>query len=287
MRVNKRIAKPKEPRLYLRLNKVFIYIRLLIVTSVAVSVIGVIGFYGVRVTQQLLGRPIVAVVVQGDFKYVERERIEVLVQDMIGGSFVGENINRIRANLKIMPWIDSVNLVRQWPDRLLVNITEHVPIARWGDAGFVNVRGELILTKDHSGLMHLSKLSGERDEAQMIMRQYSVLANVFQTYELSITSLTKDRRGMWQLSLNNGWQVILGRGEVFKKIQRLTHLLDLRLLSVLEDVKLVDIRYPNGLSIQWGSSNTRQEALDSAVVSKKISSKVKLRHMQDAMYARG
>jgi cell division protein FtsQ len=168
-----------------------------------------------------------------------------------------------------------------------VNITEHVPIARWGDAGFVNVRGELILIKDSSALMHLSKLSGEREDAQMIMRQYSVLANVFQSYELSITSLAKDRRGMWQLSLDNGWQVRLGRGEVFKKIQRLTYLLDQRLLNVSEDIKLVDIRYPNGLSIRWGASNKRKEALDSVVDNQETSSKVKLSDMQDAMYARG
>ncbi len=258
-KVNRRVTKKAKPKTYPVMAKLWRACQWLFVTSLTLSVLGIVGFYGVKTTQSFLNRPIAAIVVEGRFEYVTKEQVTMLVEKMIGDSFVSENIDQIKNQLQDTPWIDEVTLVRQWPDRLVVKVKEQSPIARWGDEGFVNVRGELVFTKDNDSVLHLSTLYGDKKEAATIMQQYSVLATVLQPYGLNITALEKDSRGVWQLSSSNGWEVILGRGELLKKIQRLTHLLDKELLTTKSSVSSIDMRYSNGVSVQWSKTQERQQ----------------------------
>jgi cell division protein FtsQ len=256
---NKRIKKYKEPTditfIPRFLSGLLRGLRIFFMLSITLGAIGAIGYFSVNAMQHVLNRPVSTVTIVGEFSYVDKEEVALLVQKMIGSSFVGEDIEQIKKNLEAEPWIDWVSLSRQWPDRLQVMVKEQTPIARWSDSGFINVRGEFIATNDTEKLQHLSELSGEKSEAQIIMQQYSVLANLFQPYDLYVESLKKDRRGAWQLSLDNGWQLVLGRGDILRKVQRLTHLFDKKLLVKTADVSVVDIRYPNGLAIKWGDSD--------------------------------
>jgi cell division protein FtsQ len=279
-KINKRISnKPKSPTRYLWVKKCIRFLRVLVVTVVGVAIVGGVGFYGVTVAQNFLNRPIANVIVKGNFHYVEKNTVDLLVQKMIGDSFVGENIDIIKKRLQAMSWIDNVNLARQWPDRLLVNVTEQTPIARWGDSSFINVRGELIDVVDNVELAHLSQLSGEKQDAPIIMQQYSVMATVFQAYGIGVSALEKDRRGVWQLRLDNGWLVVLGRGDIFAKVQRLTHLFDKQLLATTAKIKVIDIRYSNGLAVEW-APDENQKVDKQASFSEKVT-------MQDARHKRG
>jgi cell division protein FtsQ len=286
-KTNRRIKKPKKtPRNYAWLNTFFVYCRFVLLTVISVAIVGVVSFYGVQMTQQFLNRPIAQVIIEGDFHYVKKESVNRVVQTMIGDSFVGENIDKIKEQLQSTPWIDTVNLARQWPDRLQVNIAEQVPIARWGDNSFINVRGELVRVGENASLHHLSKLSGNDDDAQMIMQQYAILTNVFQPYGLSVDALEKDRRGVWELRLSNHWLVKLGRDETFQKVQRLTHLFDKQLLEKTANIAVIDIRYSNGLAVQWGKGH---EPLEKKIKDDKnsTSANTNLRYLHDIKYARG
>ncbi len=286
-KANRRIKKQKKaPRNFVWIKKLFAFCRLLLVVLGSAGGVGVVGCYGTQMTQQFLNRPIAQVIIEGEFNYVKKENVNRVVQTMIGDSFVGENIDKIKQQLQSTPWIDNVNLVRQWPDRLLVDITEQVPIARWGDNSFINVRGELVRVGENTQINHLSKLSGNNEDAQMIMQQYAILTNVFQPYGLSVNTLEKDRRGVWQLRLSNHWLVKLGRDETFEKVQRLTHLLDKQLLEKTANIAVIDIRYSNGLAVQWGKES---EQLEQKVKDDKnnTSANAMLRDLHGIKYARG
>lgn len=291
-KLNKRTTKKEKVKRTFPFKKIALFFRGLVLLSVLLSVVGGIGFYGMRLAQDFLNRPIAEIIVTGKFQYVSEEEISIAVGKMIGGSFVGENINRIKVELESMPWVDSVDLIRQWPDRLEVVVREQLPIARWGDDGFVNVRGELIIVNDKKNLSGFSKLSGEASEAALIMQQYSVLANVFQPYGLLISELEKNRRGVWRLVLGNGWKIILGRGDVYQKVQRFTHLLDLHLLHDQMQIDVIDIRYPNGLAVSWLEKPVEVNKEKISAVNDSMSNTVnhaakRLRQIGEKKYARG
>jgi cell division protein FtsQ len=258
-KINKRIVKKEKLKRTFPFAKVLRVMRTIVFASIFLSVLGVAGFYGTRLATDFLSRPVASITVKGEFNYVAQNEVTELVKGMIGGSFIGEDISEIKQSLESKPWIDSVNLVRQWPDILEIVVHEQVPIARWGESGFVNVRGEIIVVEKMSDLSQFSTLLGQREDVGLIMQQYSLLATTLQPYNMSIDVLEKNYRGVWRLQLNNGWKVIVGRGDVYKKIQRLTYLLDVKKLNDQMKIESIDLRYPNGLAVSWIGNVTDKE----------------------------
>ena len=258
-KINKRIVKKETVKRTFSFAKVLRVIRTIVFASIFLSVLGVAGFYGTRLATDFLSRPVASITVKGEFNYVAQNEVTELVKGMIGGSFIGEDISEIKQSLESKPWIDSVNLVRQWPDILEIVVHEQVPIARWGESGFVNVRGEIIVVEKMSDLSQFSTLLGQREDVGLIMQQYSLLATTLQPYNMSVDVLEKNYRGVWRLQLNNGWKVIVGRGDVYKKIQRLTYLLDVKKLNDQMKIESIDLRYPNGLAVSWVENVTDKE----------------------------
>jgi cell division protein FtsQ len=294
-KVNRRTYKKEKKGYSFPFKKVLHMLRLFIVVSMSLSVLGVMGFYGAQLTQTFLSRPIASISVKGEFNYVSQARMKKAARSMVGGSFIGENIGGIKASLEAMPWVDSVDLSRRWPDQLEILVREQIPIARWSDNGFVNIRGEIIFVESVSGLLGFSTLVGEQQESEQIMQQYSVLANIFQPHKLSISVLEKDRRGVWKLEFSNGWQVVVGRGDVHKKVQRLTSLLESSTLDVNMPIVSIDLRYTNGLAVRWIGDSVVGSVVVGNVFNKiektKVSSVhhlgVRQRLVDEKSYARG
>ena len=233
------------------ISRIFRHIKVLFIGAVVVGLLGVCGFYGSQVINGFIARPITEVVVKGSFTYLSETDIQTMIDAEVEGSFIGENLTRIRQRLEKNEWVSSVNLHRQWPGRLVVTINEQDPIARWGNTGFVNTKGELVLAEALDNIQTLPELDGDINKLFDIIQQYHLLAKYFQHYDMSINKLSQDSREAWRVHLNNDWVVILGRGDTFEKVQRLTHLLDNKLLEGERTVSTIDIRYANGISVKW------------------------------------
>jgi len=41
------------------------------------------------------------------------------------------NVNVFREELLLLPWVKTVSVRKVWPDKLLVTITERIPVVRW------------------------------------------------------------------------------------------------------------------------------------------------------------
>jgi len=225
--------------------------RWLTVASVVVGCLSLSVYYLGYMAQSLLQKPIASIAVYGDFNYITKDSVKVLVNDIVGKSFVGEDIKKAQKKIEGYPWVDKINLSRQWPDRLLVNVSEQVPIARWGDKGFVNNRGELVMTPELEKLSHLAELDGDDKEAAVMMQKYSLITAQLRPHGFKVTTLKKDKRGAWMLQLNNDWQVMLGKNEILHRISRLTALLQQQNISASADIERIDTRYENGIAIRW------------------------------------
>ncbi|ODS24923.1 hypothetical protein AB835_01270 [Candidatus Endobugula sertula] len=291
-KVNKRVAPmQKTKRDYSKLKTILRYVKLAMKTSILTALLGGIGFYSWQGIQIFLKLPITEIVINSKLHYVDRGKLSLHVKEMIGDSFISKNISHIQAEIQSMAWVDTVNLVRKWPDQLQMTIGEHTPIARWSNIGFVNTRGELILTDNLEKLAILPELNGKKNDVADIMHEYSVLAKILQPYQLKISYLEKNKRGAWRVALDNNWKVTLGRDEVLKKINRLTQLLDQQWLTIASSVDTIDMRYPNGVSVKWSTDNLEKN-IEGQVGKNKVSStdhskKIELSHAKDMTHTRG
>ena len=87
--------------------------------------------------------PIHEVVVTGSIAHTTRDQVLDIVSGRLKGNFFTQDLEQARLAFEKLPWVRHASLRRQWPDRLFVEIEEHVAIARWRDAALVNSFGEV------------------------------------------------------------------------------------------------------------------------------------------------
>ncbi len=221
------------------------------IAIVSCSAIAVSGYYGVQAINQFLSKPIAQVIVEGNFEYVQKDSLEKMIGQHIKGSFIREDLLQLQKKIQSNPWVDKAMLRRQWPDQLYVTIREQRPIARWGDKGFVNHRGELVQVKDNQFMSHLPTLRGNDKHALLIMKQYQLLSEAVALYGVNILELEENHLGIWSLHLDNGWKLLAGRTEVIKKVQRVMQMLANNKIPRQNEIRVIDMRYQNGLAIEW------------------------------------
>ncbi|MEH6466313.1 MAG: cell division protein FtsQ/DivIB [Porticoccus sp.] len=213
---------------------------------------------------QKLDVPIGVIGVKGQFTYVDQGDVQAMVEPLISGGILSLNLAKIRHQLELHPWIEQVAVSREWPGGLVITVVEEVPIARWGDSGFLNSRGEMREIGDSSDLVHLPLLQGEVHTERSLMKAYREVAQLLQPSSLKIVALRRDVRGAWWLSLENGLELVVGRGQVMEKMRRFLVVWELALKTQAERITRVDIRYDNGVAVRWAEKV-------SAVQPKKIS----------------
>lgn len=97
-------------------------------------------------TQQLLIRgnfPINEIQIKNQYEKVDALQVDLIIKQYLRGNFFGLDLNLTRNVFKKLPWVREVSVRRQWPDKIEITIEEHQVIARWGNIGLVNDKGEL------------------------------------------------------------------------------------------------------------------------------------------------
>ncbi|MEQ8802168.1 MAG: FtsQ-type POTRA domain-containing protein, partial [Haliea sp.] len=113
------------------------YNRMLVL--VAVGVVVVAGLQGWIVLQEI---PVERISVTGTLHRTQTEVVQEMVQPALVGGFLGADLEQVQTQLQALPWIFRVSVRRRWPNALEINVQEQLPIARWGEGGYLNLEGE-------------------------------------------------------------------------------------------------------------------------------------------------
>ena len=234
-------------------KQVFAGIVVVVKSALLLSLVGVCLWGGNLWLQQWLSKPVTQVTVNSPFERVTRADIEQLLAEEINDSFMRLDLDRIQQTLTAQPWIDRVFVKRIWPGTIDVSVTEHRPIARWGQKGVLNQRGELIEldSEELLPLQFLPLLDGPEGMESQLMVQYQTLHRFFKDQQKHIRVLRCDASRSWSLQFDDGVVLTLGRRQIEERIQRFLSLYELELQSRWSDLAAIDLRYMNGLAVQW------------------------------------
>jgi cell division protein FtsQ len=97
----------------------------------------------------------------------------------------------------------------------------------------------------------LPRLSGpDGTESQVAQRYLSVQGRMLEA-GMRIAALRLDERGAWEMDLDSGVTVRLGRREVDERIDRFIHTASQVISHRLNEIAYIDMRYSNGFAIGW------------------------------------
>lgn len=167
------------------------------------------------------------ITVQGDVAHNNAVTLRANVAPRLAGNFFTVNLAAARDAFEGVPWVRAAVVRREFPNRLRVSLEEHRAVALWGAEGedrLVNNFGEVFeANPGDAEADELPRLSGPQQQAALVLAMYQALLPLFETVDLRPAHVALTGRGSWQVELDNGAQVELGRGapeEVVARTQR-------------------------------------------------------------------
>jgi cell division protein FtsQ len=203
-----------------------------------------------------LDRPIRVISMDGAFQRVSPGQIEKAVAPFTREGFMSADLDLIQRAVERVPWVDHARVQRRFPNSLHVTVVEETAAARWGASGLLNVRGELFVREATHVPAELPRLSGpEGSQAQVAQRYLSAQGRMLEA-GMRIAALRLDERGAWEMDLDSGVTVRLGRRNVDERLDRFIRTASQVISHRLNDITYVDMRYSNGFAIGWRGAQT-------------------------------
>jgi cell division protein FtsQ len=203
-----------------------------------------------------LDRPVRVISMDGSFQRVSPGQIEKAVATYAHAGFMSANLGEIQRAVEALPWVDHARIARRWPNSLHVAVTEQTAAARWGESGLLNTRGELFDKAAAHVPAELPRLNGPPgSELQVAQRFLSAQGRMLEA-GMRIAALRLDERGAWEMDLDSGVTVRLGRREVDERIERFIRTASQVIAHRLAEINYVDMRYSNGFAIGWRNQGT-------------------------------
>lgn len=187
---------------------------------------------------------------------VDLNQLNLLVKRTVGGSFFTIDLEQTRKVFEQLAWVRKVSLRRHFPWGLEITLEEHVPMARWNETALVNTYGEVFAGQSK---LDLPEFNGEPDTSGQIAEKYVEFSQVLSGVNRSIKTMNLSPRFAWQLILDNGMQLELGREHVKQRLARFVAVYPYSLATMTNKYNHVDLRYPNGFAVsQLGSAANNQ-----------------------------
>ena len=209
---------------------------------------------------------IAGITVQGDVAHNNAVTLRANVAPRIAGNFFTVNLAAVRQAFEDVPWVRTAVVRREFPNRLRVQLQEHQAVALWGadsELRLLNKFGEVFEANvgdvEQDGL---PRLAGPDQQSSQVLAMYLAVKPLFEPLELPVQRLALTAGGNWQLELETGALIELGRGtpqEVAARTQRFVQTLTQvasRYSRRPEALVSADLRYGDGYAVRFRGVGT-------------------------------
>lgn len=210
-----------------------------------------------------LDQPITRVKVYGELTHIDEQAIAQWVEGQITEGVLSMDLRNLQTHLQAQPWVASAAVRRQWPGVLAISLSERVAVARWNEAGLLTAEGTVFKPPQLPLFEQLPHLWGADASAIEVLKQFHWMQQQFAGMRLQVVALSKAHRGAWQVELVTQAgqteaadqsaiiQVALGKQELSARMARFKTLYDSVLQARINEIERVDLRYTNGVAVQW------------------------------------
>ena len=242
----------------LRMDKFLSVIKIRQLFFVSASMLFLAGiFWSYKEFQKIDILPIETVEVEGEFKYLMPEDLKRYVLPKVQGGFFSVQLETIRDSLLQLPWVEDVSIHRQWPQTLRIRVMEKLPVAYWGDTGYVSSKGELFEPEFIDKEIEFPLLVGMDGQHAVMLKELGKMQLLIAELNMNIVKIKQDARRSWVLALSSGFELRLGRNNMHERLQRFADVYNQHLKKQESKIKHIDMRYTNGFAVAFKDQLTQ------------------------------
>lgn len=195
-----------------------------------------------------------------DYRFVgvptakEEQILQQQIQELHQTHYLTADMMQIRDTVLKQQWVDEVIISRLWPNQILVKVIPRQAVARWGKSGrWVNEQGEIFNIYQADNKQNFATLSGPNDQAKYMMQMYQDVEQLFSPMGLRLVNVHLTERMTWLFQFDNGLRIMVDQNNTMLKLQQLSQIAQTELKPIWNNIIGFDLRYRDGLAIQWKS----------------------------------
>ncbi|SJN55820.1 Cell division protein FtsQ [Vibrio ruber DSM 16370] len=203
--------------------------------------------------------PLSRIVLQGHLNYVTAHDVQQAFATLDHvGTFMSQDVDQLQRRVQMIPWVEHASIRKQWPDTIKVFLTEHQVQAIWNGQSLLDDHG--VVFHGDLGLVqgeHV-KLYGPENSSVEVLDMWRKYNPEFQKLGLNISSLLLNERRAWQIILDNGIRLELGKESIKERIMRFVALYRY-FGQKAEKISYIDLRYDTGAAVGWFSEQELEQ----------------------------
>ncbi|GAB2587594.1 cell division protein FtsQ/DivIB [Dyella jejuensis] len=200
--------------------------------------------------------PVTQLTVQAEFKHVSVAQLRAAVLPCLGKGFFALNLDAVQKSVAALPWVESVEASKRWPDTLLLRVYERQPFARWNASQLISGEGKVFAVPDAGSYQQLPDLHGPDDHLAEVVSFFADVQKAFAGTHLKITGVTLTDRGSWSVATDSGAQIVIGdRSQAGRRLRRFLAVYPKVVAGHDQNFEYADLRYTNGFAVKWPQSS--------------------------------
>ncbi len=207
-----------------------------------------------------------SVEVTGDLKILDKKVLQPVIETYAKTNLYLLDTEKLEKEIENNPWVHSASMTKMWPDKLIVKVFEQKPVAFWGSKEMLAENGEIInasLNSNSEGNKSQKDFSignlpmlyspgvNSSDKGRNMATGFLKIKKWMKDFPLKMVEFKEDTRGSWQIKLENGMTLKIGRDNQEKRLRRFVVGYQQSLAKVIDKISVVDLRYTNGFSVKW------------------------------------
>ena len=232
-------------------------IKTLVIGMLLIGLVGIVGYEAVTkgyirpLPIKSASLPVKYVRTEGVFQYLSKNEIQTVLQPLVVTGFFDADMQAIHAAVSTLPWVDTVTVKRIWPDAIDIKVREKKPFARWGKNSLITERGVIFTPKNIEQFQNLTAVTGPELQQVKVLEIMKGIKTALADQSMELVEFSVNDRWSWNIKLATGLEILLGRNEQLKKLQRFLKTLTVLKQEQVEQIAIVDLRYPNGYAVSW------------------------------------
>lgn len=197
--------------------------------------------------------PVTRLTVQGEFKHVTMDELRGAVLPRLGKGFFALDLDSVQQAVAALPWVESVEARKRWPDTLQLRVAERQPFARWNGKHLISRQGKVFDAPiDAAAAAALPSLQGPDDRLAEVVSFYADVGKAFAGTRLSINGVALTARGSWSVTTTSGARIVIGdRDLAGARLRRFLDVYPQMMAGHDQGFVYADLRYTNGFAVRW------------------------------------